>query len=143
MNILLSALLLFTTVTHATTKVATLPGQASESFCELRAKFLGTSTVKLSGRNGREARAENAVYWILETLDSSDASCPRDPKISVRIRAADFKGKSSEPEITYPVTIHEPSRNQLVRIKIKFIQGKNTYLNRKYAEWIFAGLSND
>ena len=136
-------LLLVSSMAHATTKIAKTPGQASDSFCELRAKYLGNKAVKLMGGVGREARFENAVYWQLESLDASSPSCLREANVSVRIRAADFRGPSTDPVITYPVNVREPSRNQAVRIKIRFVQGKDTFLNRDYSEWLFAGLLDD
>ncbi len=83
------------------------------------------------------------MYWKLEVVDANGAQCPKGRSLSLRIRSADFMGSSSAPVITYPVDIVEPKLNEVARLRVKFIQGTNTFLNRRYSEWLLEERLND
>lgn len=136
-------LFIFPFVAFATSKISYPPNQRLSDHCVLSAKFLGPSGKKLAGGKGKTSNSENAVYWELEPVDSVGENCPNARALSLRVRSADFSNSISEPKFTYPMDIVEPKLNEQIRLKVRFIKGKDTFLNREISEWTFIERIND
>jgi hypothetical protein len=141
MTINLLFLLYFGATSSATTVAKDRAGQASNSSqCEIWSKFLEPKCIRVNGGPGREERYEHALFWQLEILDRNGSSCPQGTALSLRVRAASCGGTSP---VTYPVDILEPRSGETIRLNVKFVEGRNTYLNREFSEWIYVERKND
>ncbi|MCO5144415.1 MAG: hypothetical protein M9962_15155 [Oligoflexia bacterium] len=120
----------------ATTKAVSPGQQPIRNNCKLEAVFLKPSFKNQSiVKNGKE-RIGHWVYWDVAIKNiSTRQNCPTEKEISIRIRAADYSIQEGNKIITYPVDVYEPKVNDVINLSIYFIQGKDTYLNKKYAEW--------
>jgi hypothetical protein len=138
-------MLLVSMPAFATTKVKLPNGQQPvQNFCEIRAKQLSAKAVRVAGGRGRAERTTDLVFWQLEILDvSSKDGCPPEKNIDLRIRAADFSGTPASPNIVYTAGVTEPASEEVFKAKIRFIEGRDTYTNRKYHEWTFVERSDD
>lgn len=129
------ALFLAALVAQATTTVERPSGRLRNEFCELRARFAGVRAEALSGGAGKRGRSQDAVYWELEPVGNPGDGCPAERSVSVRVRAASFHSVGAKKIITYAMDIREPAAAEIARFHVRFVRGKDTYLNREFAEW--------
>lgn len=128
----------------ATSKIKN-PGQPIQSFCEIRAVYEGPSFQKVSRAMPNETREGNWVYWDLEIKEVSNRdNCPTDKKISLRLRSANYRQEGEKRVVTYPSDFDEPVKGDTIKLTAFYSQGKDTYLQKDFAEWTLGEvLSND
>jgi hypothetical protein len=142
MKILLLTLLI--PLTSFSTTRAKEPGQPSVGLCELRAVFLSPHAERVHFTHKKSQRKDDSVFWHVDIKEvSSKEICPELGKVDVRIRGADYREEAGEPVITYPVHISEPKPGDLLRLKVRFVQGRNTFTKKDFAEWLFVEMEND
>lgn len=129
--------------TFATTKGIST-GQPVSSFCQVRAKFLNASADRLKFKKRGVEQSSALVFWNLEILDASDQKiCPEGKSLSLRIRGGDFSGTKENPNFTYPVDFNQPKPEEIFSVKIRLIEGRDTFTARDYKEWTFVERTND
>lgn len=119
----------------ATTK-AKESGQPVQSLCEMRAIFQAVSYQKITRNVRDQSREGNWVYWDVEVQDVSNQEiCPREKKLSVRLRSATFRQEGESRIVTYPVDLSQPEMGDRIKISLYFSKGKDTYLQKEFSEW--------
>jgi hypothetical protein len=133
----------FSSIACATTK-AKEAGQASNSGCQIRAKFLETITDRTSVNRRGVAHPVDLVFWKVNILDVSNAQiCPPTGERNIRIRSAMIDAQEGSPKVVYRVGIDEPREKSEIDLKIEFSKGEDSFTKKKFEEWFLKEVGRD